>query len=106
MEDSTSPSTTNTSPTVWPTPAVPGEGIPGAAAISRTHSPPRRGPPNTQQKRKQTGTVPSRLPMLQLGTVPATCPALGPRTSRSPNRHPVQTRRPAAGNRGPVPKRR
>ncbi len=28
MEDSTSPSTTNTSPTGWPTPAVPGEGIP------------------------------------------------------------------------------
>lgn len=28
MEDSTSPSTTNTSPTAWPTPAVPGEGIP------------------------------------------------------------------------------
>ncbi|AYC39388.1 hypothetical protein DWG14_03625 [Streptomyces griseorubiginosus] len=28
MEDSTSPSTTNTSPTVWPTPAVPGKGIP------------------------------------------------------------------------------
>ncbi|MEV8016898.1 DUF3631 domain-containing protein [Streptomyces sp. NPDC086554] len=28
MEDSTSPTTTNTSPTVWPTTAVPGEGIP------------------------------------------------------------------------------
>lgn len=28
MEDSTSPSTTNTSPTGWPTPAVPGEGVP------------------------------------------------------------------------------
>lgn len=28
MEDSTSPGTTNTSPAVWPTPAVPGEGIP------------------------------------------------------------------------------
>lgn len=28
MEDSTSPSSTNTSPTGWPTPAVPGEGIP------------------------------------------------------------------------------
>ncbi|SHI08393.1 Protein of unknown function [Streptomyces sp. 3214.6] len=28
MEDSTSPNSTNTSPTGWPTPAVPGEGIP------------------------------------------------------------------------------
>ena len=28
MEDSTSPTTTNTSTTAWPTPAVPGEGIP------------------------------------------------------------------------------
>src|SRR4051794_7329125 len=28
MDDSTSPSTTNTSSTGWPTPAVPGEGIP------------------------------------------------------------------------------
>ncbi len=54
---------------------------------------------------KHTGTVPSRLLMPLLGTVPAKCPLLGPRTSRSPYRHPTQTRRSAAPKWGPVPKR-
>lgn len=40
---------------------------------------------------KHTGTVPGRLLMPLLGTVPAKCPLLGPHTSRSPYQHPAQT---------------
>lgn len=88
-----------------PLPRSPVRASPGAAGIRRTHDPRRRGPSSNRRVRKHTGTVPSRLLMPLLGTVPAKYPLLGPRTSQSPYRHPAQTCRSAAPQRGPVPKR-
>lgn len=100
-------------PPAGPLPPSPAKASPGAAGIRRTHGPRRPGPSSLLRMRKHTGTVPGRLSMRSLGTVPATClgtvpttcPVLVPRASRSPYRHPAQTCRSAVTKWGPVPKR-
>ena len=58
MEDSTSPSTTNTSPTGWPTPAVPGEGIPWRRRDQADTPSPASGTVEHSADAEAQGTVP------------------------------------------------
>ncbi len=64
MEDSTSPTTTNTSPTIWPTAAIPGQGIPYRRADQADKRSPKAAVPistpsgNVQASGAKTGTGP------------------------------------------------